>query len=115
MADSRIYQKATAVTLTGKYLAIDKSGQSDAEKILVTNLLPTSIYRFNAATVTAGEVQITFLEAFPVGTNYDLIPIWGWNADYGYLAQFPYDKTVTGFKINFDQPVTFVYLAIIIR
>lgn len=39
MADRRIYLLPRALTLTGKYMAIDKSGNSMAESVLVTDAL----------------------------------------------------------------------------
>ena len=115
MANKRIYQLSDAIATTGRYLPVDKSGNAEAERILLSSILPTSIYRCNNATVNAGETTISFLEAFPIGTAYAIMPIWGWSDDYGNLAANPYDQTVSGFKINFEFPVTFTYLAIIIR
>lgn len=115
MADRRTYDLGDAPATAGYYLPVDKSGNMELLKYPLASLLPSSIYRFNVESVTSGEVQITFLEAFPVGTNYDFLPISGYSTDFGYMYAIPYDKTVTGFKINFGEAVTFVYLAIIIR
>ena len=115
MANKRIYQLSDAIATTGKYLPVDKSGNSEAERVLLSSILPTTIYRCNVESIAAGEQTITFLEAFPANTIYAILPIWGWNTDYGNLGANPYDKTITGFKINFEEAVEFTYLAIIIR
>jgi hypothetical protein len=115
MANKRIYQLSDAISTTDRYLPVDKSGNTEAERILLSSILPASIYRCNNATVTAGEVTITFLDPFPAGTVYAIMPIWGWNDNFGNLGANPYDMTVNGFKINFGEAVTFTYLAIIIR
>lgn len=115
MANKRIYQLSDAISTADRYLPVDKSGNAEAERILLSSILPTSIYRCNTATVAAGEVTITFLDPFPAGTVYAIMPIWGWNDNFGNLGANPYDMTATGFKINFEEPVTFTYLAIIIR
>jgi len=39
MADKRIYQLSTATNLTGQYVQVDKSGNSEAEKWLVTDFV----------------------------------------------------------------------------
>jgi hypothetical protein len=115
MANKRIYQLSDAISTADRYLPVDKSGNTEAERVLLSSILPTSIYRCNNATVPAGEVTITFLDPFPSGTVYAIMPIWGWNDNFGNLGANPYDMTVSGFKINFDEAVTFTYLAIIIR
>lgn len=115
MANKRIYQLSDAIATAGRYLPVDKSGNSEAERVLLSSILPTTIYRCNVESIASGEQLITFLEAFPSGTTYAILPIWGWNDDFGNLGANPYDLTVNGFKINFEAAVTFTYLAIIIR
>ena len=115
MANKRIYQLSDATGTTGKYIPLDKSGNTEAERLLLSSILPTTIYRCNTETVAIGEQPITFLDAFPAGTSYAILPIWGWNDGYGNIGAKPYDLTITGFKINFEVAVTFTYLAIIIR
>lgn len=115
MGNKRIYQLSDAIATTGKYLPVDKSGNAEAERVLLSSILPTTIYRCNEETIASGEQTIAFLEAFPAGTSYAILPIWGWNDDFGNLGANPYDKDVNGFKINFEAAVTFTYLAIIIR
>jgi hypothetical protein len=115
MGNKRIYQLSDAVATTGVYVPVDKSGNSEAERVLLTSILPNTIYRCNTESIAIGEQPITFLDAFPAGTSYAILPIWGWNDDYGNVPAKPYDLTVTGFKINFEVAVTFTYLAIIIR
>lgn len=115
MADKRIHQLSDGSSVDSYYIPLDKVGESEAKRLLLSSILPTTIYRCNTATVAAGEVTITFLDPFPAGTVYAIMPIWGWNDNFGNLGANPYDMTVTGFKINFEEPVTFTYLAIIIR
>ena len=115
MGNKRIYQLSDATITAGKYIPLDKSGNSEAERLLLTSILPDTIYRCNTETVAIGEQTITFLDAFQAGTSYAILPIWGWNDDYGNVPAKPYDLTVTGFKINFEVAVDFTYLAIIIR
>jgi hypothetical protein len=115
MVNKRIYQLSDAIATSGRYLPVDKSGNSEAERVLLSSILPSTIYRCNTESIAAGEQTITFLEAFPAGTSYAILPIWGWNDDFGNLGANPYDKTVNGFKINFGEAVEFTYLAIIIR
>jgi hypothetical protein len=115
MADKRIYQLADAGATTGLYLPVDKSGNAEALRIPILALLPNSIYRCNTETVVSGVVTITFLETFPVGTVYAIMPIWGIDAEGNKMDANPYDLTITGFKISFQVAVTFTYLAIIKR
>ena len=115
MADKRIHQLSDGTSTDSYYIPLDKTGGTEAKRLLLSSILPTTIYRCNTESIAVGEQTITFLDAFPAGTSYAILPIWGWNDDYGNLGAKPYDLTITGFKINFEVAVTFTYLAIIIR
>jgi hypothetical protein len=115
MADKKIHQLSDGTSTDNYYIPLDKPGGTEAVRLLLSSILPTTIYRCNTESIASGEQTITFLEAFPAGTSYAILPIWGWNDDFGNLGANPYDKTVSGFKINFEAAVEFTYLAIIIR
>lgn len=119
MTNSRIYQKATAITLIGKYIAVDKSGQSDAERYLATDILPTKIYRCNTETVGPGTTTIIFgvgtANPFPAGTDYGFAAIWAIPTDTneGAFLITPTNPTIDGFDVNVPMACTFLYVAII--
>jgi len=115
MADKRISVLDVATTTAGMYVALDKPGATEAVRLAVSYLLPGSIYRCNEVSLSAGEVTVSFLEAFPAGTVYVLLPLPGYSSESGYLYAEPTDKTVSGFKINFVEAVTYVYVAIVVR
>jgi len=115
MADKRIHQLSDGSSVNSYYIPLDKVGETEAKRLLLSSILPTTIYRCNTETVAAGEVTIAFLDPFPPGTVYAIMPIWGWNDNFGNLGANPYDPDINGFKISFDEAVTFTYLAIIIR
>jgi hypothetical protein len=117
MADKRIYQLSDATVTTGKYIALDKSGNTEAERYLLTSILPDTIYRaYTFTSVSTGESTVPFQDAWPAGTVYDILPIWGWaGADYGYVPIYPTDKGLGSFKFTCDLIVTFVYIAIKLR
>jgi hypothetical protein len=115
MADSRIHLLPDATTTAGMFIAIDKPGSVQAVRYPLDDVLPTSIYRCNTESVNSGEQTIAFLEPFPTGTSYAILPIQGYSLTEGYMYAVPYTPDVNGFKINFPFDVTFTYLALIIR
>lgn len=70
MGNKRIYQLTDAGAITGRYLPVDKSGNSEAERYLLTDLIDyivasaiNSILRNKTVAVTAGANSITFTTA----------------------------------------------------
>jgi hypothetical protein len=115
MADKRISILNDYTTLTGMYVALDKPGAVEAVRAPFILVDPRSVYRCNTESVASGEQTITFLTAFPAGTTYAMMTVWGLDADGNRMDAIPYTLTVTGFKINFGVAVTFTYLALIVN
>ena len=119
MGDKRIYQLADAISTIGRYIPLDKSGNAEAERLLVTALLPQSIYRANIETVTAGTTTIVFggivPNPFPVGTSYEVIPLWATDVDGSVFNLEITNKTVNGFDVTTSIDCSFLYVAIILN
>lgn len=118
MGNKRIYQLADAADTAGRYIPLDKSGNAEAERLLVTQLLPQSIYRANVETVTAGTTTIVFgvgsANPFPAGTTYEIVPVWGSvGPGEGVFNLEITNKTINGFDATTTIDCSFLYLAII--
>ena len=73
--DKRIYQLSDAVSLTDRYMVVDKTGSTEAERYLVldfVNLLMSQTYRMKTVAVTAGANTIHFSSNLP-SADYELI------------------------------------------
>ena len=118
MANKRTYQLADATSLTGMYLSVDKSGNTDSERYLAEDLIALAyrfILRCETETVSAGTTTIEFTEPFAVGTDYAITPIWGVTADGDQISITPTDLDENGFDVTVDAECTFTYTAIIKR
>ena len=114
MADKRIYQLPDATVTTGKYIAIDKAGNSEAERILFSSIF-SNFVRCDTISIASGEVVVSFSTPFNAGTDYTFTsnPLAGLTADGDTIHSYPYDISISGFKVNFDVPVTLSYTAIV--
>jgi len=88
----------------------------DGTRILKGGTIPLIEYHSGTESVSAGTTQITFAAPFLAGDVWNFsAPIIGYSVDYGYLFGMVTDRTITGFKVTFDYPVTFEYSAFITR
>lgn len=118
MADRRISLLSDYTTLTGMYVALDKPGALEAVRAPFILVDPRSVYRANVVTMTAGTTTVVFgvgtSNPFPVGTTYDVIPIWA-IADGSVFNLEITNKTINGFDVTSSIDCTFLYVAIILN
>jgi hypothetical protein len=104
--------------LTTGALTLIRAGGIDPENISVDldgryRQLTDGDYRAGVASVEAGEQTITFAHPWPEGTNLADIAmptlLQGITAGGFFTDCEPYDLTLTTFKVNFDEAVTFQY------
>jgi len=74
-------------------------------------------YAMETETVASGEQTISFTQAFAEDASiaFTQLPLRGLTAEGDSIDIYPYDLTVTGFKVNADIGCTFSYTVMIKR
>ena len=123
MANKRIYQLSETVVRTGRYLPVDKVGNSEAERFPLELLLTTTTasdtfapigvdYRCDEVAVIAGSQTINFLTQFKLGTDYSLVVLDVIMADGTKTFGVASSLTIIGFDFDSMEAGTLKYLAI---